>query len=111
MFGDHFNDFPLSAADYLLPEQDIVYLPCYYEITKELPRFLSLCSNSIAVVCGPSITMAPTLFKYGASDLSGLVITDADMAFDSACGTAVKKMFAAGKKASLRKADASFLSL
>ena len=111
MFGDQFNDFPLSAADYLLPEQDIVYLPCYYEITKELPRFLSLCSNSIAVVCGPSITMAPTLFKYGASDLSGLVITDADMAFDSACGTAVKKMFAAGKKASLRKADASFLSL
>jgi hypothetical protein len=47
--------------------------------------------------------MSPLLFEYGAFDLAGLVITDADMAFKSACGTAVKKMFAAGKKASLRK--------
>ena len=103
LLGEEMGSFPEQAADYLLPEQDLVYLPCYSEITKELARYLSLCKDTVAVVCGPSITMSPLLFEYGAFDLAGLVITDADMAFESACGTAVKKMFAAGKKASLRK--------
>lgn len=105
MFGEQYGAFPLAAADWILPEQDLVYLPCYYETTKELPRFLKLCADTVAVACGPSITMSPVLLRYGAFDLSGLVITDADMAFECACGTAVKKMFAAGKKASLRRAD------
>lgn len=109
MFGDQFGAFPSSAAEYILPEQDLVYLPCYYETTKDLPRFLSLCSDTVAVICGPSITMSPDLFRYGAFDLAGLVITDCDMAFESACGTAVKKMFAAGKKASLRREPISCL--
>lgn len=109
LLGEEFGSFPVQAADYLLPEQDLVYLPCYSEITKELPRYLSLCQNTVAVVCGPSITMSPLLFDYGAFDLAGLVITDADMAFASVCGTAVKKMFAAGKKASLRKKPVSEL--
>ena len=109
LLGEEFGSFPVQAADYLLPEQDLVYLPCYSEITKELPRYLALCRDTLAVVCGPSITMSPLLFDYGAFDLAGLVITDADMAFESACGTAVKKMFAAGKKASLRKKPVSEL--
>lgn len=109
LLGEEFGSFPVQAADYLLPEQDLVYLPCYSEITKELPRYLSLCQNTVAVVCGPSITMSPLLFDYGAFDLAGLVITDADVAFESACGTAVKKMFAAGEKASLRKKPVSEL--
>ena len=105
MFGEQPGAYPLAAAEYLLPEQDLVYLPCYYETTKELPRFLTLCRNTVAVVCGPSITMAPPLLACGAFDLSGLVVTDPDMAFESACGTVVKKMFAAGKKASLRRGE------
>ena len=47
--------------------------------------------------------MSPVLFQYGAFDMAGLVITDPETAFESACGTGIKKMFAAGKKASLRK--------
>ena len=103
MLGENMGEFPLQAADYLLPQQDLVYLPCYAEITKELPRYLALCKNAVAVICGPSVSMSPILFAYGAFDMAGLVVTDADMAFESACGTAVKKMFAAGKKASLRR--------
>ena len=105
LFGEQFGAFPLSAADYLLPEQDLIYLPCYFETTKELPRYLALCRERVVIVCGPSITMAPSLLVQGAFDLAGLVVTDADMAFESACGTAVKKMFASGKKASLRRDD------
>ena len=103
MLGENMGEFPLQAADYLLPQQDLVYLPCYAEITKELPRYLALCKNAVAVICGPSVSMSPLLFAYGAFDMAGLVVTDVDMAFESACGTAVKKMFAAGKKASLRR--------
>ena len=57
----------------------------------------------MAVICGPSVSMTPLLFAYGAFDMAGLVVTDADMAFESVCSTAVKKMFAAGKKAALRR--------
>lgn len=109
LFGEEYGSYPLQAADYLLPQQDLVYLPCYAETTKALPHLLDLCRDTVAVVCGPSITMSPLLFEYGAFDLAGLVITDADMAFESACGTAVKKMFAAGKKASLRRGPVSDL--
>lgn len=109
VFDEQFGSYPVAAADYLLPDQDLVYLPCYYETTKELPRFLSLCMKSVAVVCGPSVTMSPILFDFGAFDLSGLIITDPDMAFECACGTAVKKMFAAGRKASLRRDEISSL--
>jgi uncharacterized protein (DUF4213/DUF364 family) len=103
VLGEGMGEYPMQAADYLLPQQDLVYLPCYSEITKELPHYLALCKNAVAVICGPSVSMSPVLFAYGAFDMAGLVVTDADMAFESACGTAVKKMFAAGKKASLRR--------
>ena len=103
MFGEQTGAYPLAAVDYLFPEFDLIYLPCYSEVIKSLPHYLELGKNSTVVICGPSITMSPTLFKYGAFDMAGLVITDPETAFESACGTAIKKMFAAGKKASLRK--------
>ena len=103
LLGEALGEYPLSAADYLLPQQDLVYLPCYAEITKELPRYLELSKDAVAIICGPSVSMSPILFRYGAFDMAGLVITDRDRAFESACGTAVKLMFAAGKKAALRK--------
>lgn len=105
MFGEQTGAYPLSAVDYLLPEYDLVYLPCYSEVIKTLPHYLQLTKDHVAVICGPSITMSPVLFQYGAFDMAGLVITDPETAFESACGTGIKKMFAAGKKASLRKED------
>lgn len=105
LLGEDSGEFPLSAADYLLPEQDLVYLPCSSEITKELPRFLHLSRNGVAIICGPSVTMSPVLFKYGAFDMAGLVVTDSEKAFASGCGTDIMLMFAAGKKASLRRDD------
>ena len=101
--GEDKGAFPYAAAEYLLPEQELIYLPCYVETTKELPKYLKLCSNGLTVICGPSITMSPTLFEYGAFDLSGLVVLDTEMAMESACGTGIKMMFTAGRKASLRK--------
>lgn len=105
MFGDQMGAYPMPAADYLLPEFDLIYLPCYSETMKTLPHYLELGKNSVVVICGPSITMSPILFEYGAFDMAGLVVTDSETAFESACGTAVKKMFAAGKKASLRRSE------
>lgn len=103
MFGEQMGAYPLSAVDYLLPEYDLVYLPCYSEVIKTLPHYLQLSQENVTVICGPSITMSPILFQYGAFDMAGLVVTDPNTAFDSACGTGIKKMFSAGKKASLRK--------
>ena len=104
-FGEGKGEYPMAAADYLLPEQDIIFLPCYFETSKDLPRYLKLAEGKLTVICGPSITMSPILFKYGVFDMSGLVISDPDMAFESALGPDAKLMFAAGKKAALRKED------
>lgn len=103
ILGDEPGSFPMQAAAYLLPDQDLVYLPCTSEITKELPGYLEMGRNSLNIVCGPSVTMSPALFSHGVFDMAGFVVTDRDAAFESACGTAVKMMFAAGKKAALRR--------
>lgn len=103
VFGDEQGDYPMQALDALLPQQDLIYLPCFSEITKELPRYLELGKNAVTIVCGPSITMAPSLFDHGVFDMAGFVIEDRDVALESACGTAVKKLFSSGKKASCRR--------
>lgn len=108
-FGEEQGDYPMQAVEELLPQQDLVYLPCYSEVTKDLPRYLRLCQNGIAVICGPSVTMSPILFRHGAFDMAGFVVEDGEMAIEAACGTAVKKLFSSGKKAAYRRNEISEL--
>lgn len=101
--GEEQGNYPLSAAEFLLPEQDYIYLPCTVIISKELPRFLKLCSGGRVIICGPSIPMAPLLFDYGIFDLSGFVVLDNELAFEAALGAGIETLFLSGKKTSLRQ--------
>lgn len=67
------GDYPDSACEYILPQQDFVFITGSAFINKTLPRLLQLSSASRCVVLGPSTPMSPLLLDYGADELSGLI--------------------------------------
>lgn len=67
------GDYPDPACEYLLPEQDYVFISGSALINKTLPRLLQLC-RGYTVLVGPSVPLAPELFRFGAADLSGFVV-------------------------------------
>lgn len=98
------GDLPDPAAEYLLPDQDLVYVTGTTFINKTITRLLELTGRTLgppsslfpedrlqtnrasaeqgpirgAEVCivGPSTPMIPLLFKHGLHSLSGMVVTD-----------------------------------
>jgi len=79
------GDFPDSACEYILEEQDYVFITGVTLINKTLPRLLQLSRNAFVVMVGPSVTLAPSLFNHGVGDLSGFVVRD-----NSLCCSVVK---------------------
>lgn len=96
------DSYPISAAEFLLPQQDFVYLTCSSITTKTLPRWLELARNAKVIICGPSIPLSPILHSFGADDLAGFIVTNSSMAFEEASGLGLKSMFGAGKKVNFR---------
>ena len=74
------GDLPDSAAEYILPEQDQVFITSSAFINKTMPRLLELSQKAKVGLVGPSTPMAPILFQHGLSALSGLAVTDAEVA-------------------------------
>lgn len=72
------DDLPDPACEYILPQQDFVFITGTTLINKTLPRLLQLASRSSRVILvGPSTPLTPRLFAYGIATLAGSVITDA----------------------------------
>ena len=71
------GDYPDSACEYILEDQDIVLITGMTLINKTLPRLLELIRTD-ATVCmlGPSVPLSDTLAKYGVNRLSGYTATD-----------------------------------
>jgi uncharacterized protein (DUF4213/DUF364 family) len=69
------GDYPDPACEYLLPEQDYVFITGSTLVNKTMPRLLQLCPKHTVLV-GPSVPLAPALFDFGADDLSGFVVLD-----------------------------------
>lgn len=70
----HPGDYPDSACEYLLPQKDFVFVTGSALVNKTMPRLLKLSANAQTVILGPSTTMSPILFDYGADELSGLIL-------------------------------------
>ena len=71
------GDLPDSACEYILPEQDFVFITGVTLTNKTLPRLLELIRPE-ATVCmvGPSVPLSEALFDYGANHLAGFCVTD-----------------------------------
>lgn len=90
------GDYPDSACEYILKDQDFVFITGATMINKTLPRLLQLCGDAQVILCGPGTVMSPVLFRYGVDDLAGFTVQNADLCrqFISFDNTSV---FAGGK--------------
>lgn len=70
------NDLPDTACEFVLPEQDFIFITGVTMINKTLPRLLQLGKNSKIIMVGPTVTLSPIFFEYGVDCLSGSRITD-----------------------------------
>ena len=72
------GDLPDTAAEYILPQQDLVFITGTTFINKTITRLLELSANAKVSMVGPSTPMNPLLFSHGVRSLSGLVVVDAE---------------------------------
>ncbi|WP_371381346.1 Rossmann-like domain-containing protein [Sporomusa aerivorans] len=96
------GDYPEAAAEYILPESDFVILSCTSLIYKTLPRLLALAQNAYVILVGPFTPLAPVLFSYGVSDLSGFVVKDNAAAANIVAGFERRPIYKTGQKVTLK---------
>jgi len=72
-----FGDFPDPACEYILNEQDYVFITGCTLVNKTMPRLIELSKNAKTVIVGPSTIMSQIMFEHGVYGLSGLIIRDA----------------------------------
>ncbi len=96
------GEYPYTAAEYLLPESDYVFITCNALIEKSLPHFLELAEKATVVLVGPSTPLAPVLAQFGVKDLSGFVVKDNEKALRICSGREHSKIYSAGQKVSIR---------
>jgi uncharacterized protein (DUF4213/DUF364 family) len=74
------GDYPDPACEYLIPDQDYLFITGMTLTNKTLPRLLELAKDKVKVsMLGPSVCMAPQLFNLGVDNLSGYCVTDRDL--------------------------------
>ncbi len=96
------GEYPYTAAEYILPECDYVFITCSSLVDKSLPRFLNLSKQAHVVIVGPSTPLAPVLSQFGVKNLSGFVIKDGEKAFRICSGQENNRIYSTGQKVSLR---------
>ncbi|MFO1444492.1 DUF364 domain-containing protein [Bacillus sp. Bva_UNVM-123] len=72
------GDLPDPAAEYLLPEQEVVLITSSTLINKTAPRLLELSRNAVTIMLGPSTPISTVLFEMGVDMISGLVVEEKD---------------------------------
>mgnify|MGYP003364975876 CR=1 FL=1 len=91
------GDFPDSACEYILPEQDVVFITGCTLVNKTLPRLLALSRQAHVVLVGPSVPLSTVLFDFGAGELSGTVITNPALCSQLAAAAGGPSIFQAGQ--------------
>jgi uncharacterized protein (DUF4213/DUF364 family) len=90
------GDLPDFAAEYILPEQDYVFITGTALTNKTLPRLLDLSKNAIVALVGPSVPLVPWWFDLGIDMLAGTVVVDKPSVWQRALEGAHKGIFDAG---------------
>ncbi len=70
------GDLPDFAAEYVLPQQDCVFITGSTLTNKTLPRLLELSAGATVALVGPSVPLVPWWFDSGVDLLAGTVVTN-----------------------------------
>ena len=74
------SDYPDSACEYILQEQNYVFITGMTFINKTLPRLLQIARDHAKIsIVGPSTPMSAILKDYGVNNLSGFCVTEPDI--------------------------------
>ncbi len=103
------GDYIDSAAEYLIPEQDFVFITGSTLVNKTLPRLLELTQHAFVVIAGPSTPMSPALYDHGANGLSGFTTPDANKLREAIRGTGFGAPSQAGIMVDFAKTKPNFL--
>jgi uncharacterized protein (DUF4213/DUF364 family) len=77
-FGD---EFPEEAASELIPKADVIAITGTTFVNHTVEKLLSLCRpGSLVMILGPTTPLAPMLFDYGVTYLSGALVDDEEAA-------------------------------
>lgn len=77
------GDYPDSACEYLLPEQDFVFITGTAFTNKTMPKLIQLSKKSQIVLVGPSVPISKSLFNYGVKLIGSFVILDENIIWKS----------------------------
>jgi uncharacterized protein len=87
------EDLPDPACEYVLPDQDYVFITATSIINKTLPRLLELARNAVVFLVGPSTPFAPVLYNHGIDTLAGTVVLEPDSVWRAAQEGAARSVF------------------
>jgi len=90
------GDLPDFAAEYVLPQQDFVFITGTTLTNKTLPRLLTLSSAAKVSLVGPTVPLVPWWFEEGIDMLSGSVVIDKPAVWKSCLEGAHRGIFDAG---------------
>lgn len=90
------GDLPDPACEYVLPEQDYVFITATALINKTLPRLLELSRSATVLLVGPSTPFVPLLYGHGIHTLAGTVVLEPDSVWRAAQEGAARSVFEHG---------------
>ena len=93
--GDDYLD---SACEYLLPEQDFVFITGMTLTNKTLPRLLTLTEHAKTILVGPTSPITPLLFGYGVDSIAGFFVTDRERTKALVAQAAHREIFRSGRR-------------
>lgn len=95
------GDYPDSACEFILPQQDFVFITGMTLINKTLPRLLQIIGGKAKVsLVGPSVPLSPTLFRHGVHNLSGFCVTEPDAVEEALRRGGRQQLFCGGRMVS-----------
>ena len=95
------GDYLDSACEYILPEQDYVFITGMTLVNKTLPRLLQICGDAKVSLVGPTVPLSPVLFGHGADNLSGFVCTEPERLDEAIRRGCSMEIFAGGRMVSV----------
>jgi uncharacterized protein (DUF4213/DUF364 family) len=84
---------PDPACEYVLPEQDFVFITATTLTNKTMPRLLQLSRKASVFLVGPSTPFAPLLFNHGIDTLAGTVVLNPESVWAAAQEGAARSVF------------------
>jgi uncharacterized protein len=90
------GDLPDPACEYVLPDQDYVFITATALINKTLPRLLELSRRACVFLVGPSTPFTPLLFGHGIDTLAGTVVLEPESVWRAAQEGAARTVYEHG---------------